>query len=129
MKHRILLTSILVVFICGLSKAQTVQELADLAADGLCSCVNETYSDIDNDVKRAMARIIKYQMQGNEEGMENYVAKLPTDLTTRIEAQASIMEENDDLFKCVWMIWRQQWGKLILKKNNTMALQRKNLQK
>ncbi len=99
MKHRILLTSILVVFICGLSKAQTVQELADLAADGLCSCVNETYSDIDNDVKRAMARIIKYQMQGNEEGMENYVAKLPTDLTTRIEAQASIMEENDDLFQ------------------------------
>lgn len=86
-------------FCITLTKAQTVEELAELASDGLCSCVNETYSDIDSDVKRAMARIIKYQMQDNQEGMENYVAKLPTDLTSRIETQAAIMEENDDLFQ------------------------------
>ena len=81
------------------SNGQTTEDLAELAADGLCACVNETYSDIDSDVKRAMARIIKYQMEENEAGMENYVAQLSTDLTSRIEAQAGLLEENDDLFQ------------------------------
>lgn len=98
MKKTIFSTLTLLFFIT-LTNAQTIDELAGLASDGLCGCVNETYSDIDSDVKRAMARIIKYQMQDNQEGMENYVAKLSTDLTSRIEAQAAIMEENDDLFQ------------------------------
>lgn len=99
MKNCIFFIAVLLLSFSTLSKGQTVEELAVLAADGLCSCVNETYSDIDNDVKRAMARIIKYQMKEDEEAMGKYVARLPTDLTTRIEEQAGILEENDDLFQ------------------------------
>jgi hypothetical protein len=99
MKSTVFLTIILMLFFITSSKAQTVKELAKMASEGLCSCVNETYSDIDNDVKRAMARIIKYQIEEDKEELEHYVAKLPTDLTVRIETQASLLEENDDLFQ------------------------------
>jgi hypothetical protein len=99
MKNTVFLIIALMLSFSISSNGQTIEDLAELAADGLCSCVNETYSDIDNDVKRAMARIIKYQLQDDEDGIENYVAKLSTDLTSRIEEQAGLLEENDDLFQ------------------------------
>ena len=94
----LLITALLFSFIIS-SQGQTVEELAEIAGDGLCSCVNETYDDIDKDVKRAMARIIKYQIHEDEAGMENYMAKLPADLMARIEEQAGLFEENEDLFQ------------------------------
>lgn len=99
MKNTLFLITVLMLAFSISSQGQTIKELATSAADGLCSCANETYSDIDNDVKRAMARIIKYQMKNDEEGMNNYVAQLPMDLADRLTEQASIMEENSDLFQ------------------------------
>lgn len=99
MRSAVFFTITLMLFFISSSKAQTVKELAKMASEGLCSCVNETYSDIDNDVKRAMAKIIKYQLQEDGDALEHYVAKLPTNLTARIEIQAGLIEENDDLFQ------------------------------
>ena len=99
MKSTVLLITTLLFSCIISSQGQTVEEFAELAAEGLCTCVDETYSAIEKDVKRAMARIIKYQMQGNEEEMENYMAKLSANLIGRIEKQASIFEANDDLFQ------------------------------
>lgn len=94
----LLITTLLFSFIIS-SQGQSLDELAEIAGDGFCSCVNETYDDIDKDVKRAMARIIKYQIKEDEAGMENYMTKLPADLMVRIEEQAGLFEENEEAFQ------------------------------
>lgn len=99
MKNTIFLIIVLLCFFIPLSQGQSIEELSEEAADGLCNCVNEAYGDIDDDVKRAMAKIIKYQIQEDLEGMEGYMAELPADLILRIEEQASVFEENEDLFQ------------------------------
>jgi len=95
MKDIVFLITVLIFSLIPASEAQTTEELAKRAAKGLCTCVNETYSDIDNDVKRAMAKIIQYQIQDNKRAIESYVTKLSTDLTNRIRKQAGKLEKND----------------------------------
>ncbi|BDS09942.1 hypothetical protein [Aureispira anguillae] len=102
MKKTILLTLIFSVAITTFLKAQSIEEVGAVAAKGLCDCVNETYSNIDSDVKRAMIRIIKYQSQNKAREMETYINSLSTDLAARIEEQAVLFQENNDLFElCV----------------------------
>lgn len=80
-------------------KAQSIEDAALLAAKGLCGCVKESYSNIDSDVKRAMIRIIRYQKDGKQAEMEQYVQSLSADLASRIESQALLFQENNDLFE------------------------------
>jgi hypothetical protein len=112
MKNIILLITALLFSFITSSQGQVIEELAEEAADGLCNCVNEAYGDIDNDVKRAMARIIKYQTQEDLEGMESYMANLSVDLISRIAAQAGIFEENEDLFQLCLDDMEQELGEL-----------------
>jgi len=112
MKNIVLLITALLFFFITSSQGQIIEELAEEAADGLCNCVNEAYGDIDNDVKRAMARIIKYQTKEDVEGMESYMANLSVDLISRIEEQAGIFEENGDLFQLCLDDMEQEMGEL-----------------
>ena len=98
MKQYALLTIIITVFFSNFSVAQNAKELAKTASDGLCGCVNDTYSNIDNDVKKAMVKIIKYQMNGQQQEMEDYAAALSPDLQTRIQEQAALFSENQKMF-------------------------------
>jgi len=98
MKQHTLLTILIVALFSSFSFAQDANDLAKEAANGLCDCVNETYSNIDNDVKEAMVKIIMYQMNGQQQEMEQYANSLSADLATRIEAQANEFTENQEMF-------------------------------
>lgn len=79
--------------------AQSAEELAQTASKGLCDCVNQTYSNIDRDVKDAMMKIIRYQLDGNTAELEKYANSLSPDLASRIESQADKFAGNDDAFQ------------------------------
>lgn len=99
MKRTSIITCLLTIGMISFSIAQTIEEVASVAAKGLCGCVNESYSNIDSDVKRAMVRIFKYQMEGKQAEVERYASSLSADLASRIEEQAGLFQENDDLFQ------------------------------
>lgn len=99
MKKSSILTCLLTISILSFSTAQTIEEVTTIAAEGLCRCVNESYSNIDSDVKRAMVRIFKYQKEGKQSEMERYANALSADLASRIEEQATLFQENDNLFQ------------------------------
>jgi hypothetical protein len=112
MKNTIFLITTFLFFFITSSQGQSIEELAEEAADGFCNCVNEAYGDIDNDVKQTLAIIIKYQAEDDLKGMESYLAKLPADLILRIEEQASIIEENEELFQACLVDMDEEMGEL-----------------
>jgi hypothetical protein len=98
MKQYTLLTALIITIFSSFSFAQDTDDLAREAADGLCDCVNDTYSNIDDDVKNAMVTIIKYQMNDQQQEMEQYANALSADLGSRIQDQASEFTENQSFF-------------------------------
>lgn len=118
MKNTIFLLSTLLFFFINSSQGQSMEELADEAADGLCHCVNEAYGDIDNDVKRVLARVIDYQTKNDEDGMANYMANLPADLILRMEKQASIFQENEASFQACLNDMDEEMGALIFEEGD-----------
>lgn len=102
MKKNILLTMLL---LCGLTtwmSAQSVDEVAVAAGELLCDCVNDTYGQIDDDVKVAIMTIFSYQMESKEQEMERYLNSMSADLGGRLQQQIGLLEGDNELFeRCV----------------------------
>jgi hypothetical protein len=77
--------------------AQAPEERAEAVADKFCTCVNETYSNIDQDVKRAMGQIISYKLQNQPQDLERYMRNLSAELVIRIQEQAGQFKKNGAL--------------------------------
>ena len=102
MKKNVLLAILL---LCGLNpwmNAQSVDEVAEAAGELLCDCVNETYGQIDEDVKVAIMTIFSYQMENKEQEMERYLNAMSADLGGRLQQQIGLLEGDNELFeRCV----------------------------
>lgn len=125
MKNTIFLISTFLFFFISSSQGQSIEELADEAADGLCNCVNEAYGDIDNDVKGVLAKVIDYQTKDDQEGMANYMANLSADLMLRMEKQASIFQENEALFQTCLQDMDEEMGALVFEEGDLEGITEK----
>lgn len=77
--------------------AQSLNARAEAVADKFCTCVNSTYSNIDGDVKKSMAKIISYKLQNQPQDLERYMKRLSAELVIRIQEQAMTFKRNGAL--------------------------------
>ncbi len=82
--------------------AQSPEVRAQAVADQFCNCVEETYSELDKDVKKAMVRMVRYQLQNEPQDLERYMKRLPAELIFRIQEQATQFKQSTGLAnRCV----------------------------
>lgn len=80
-----------------LVEAQSPVSHAQAVAQQFCSCVNTTYSNIDEDVKQSMGKIVSFKLQNQPKDLEKYMKRLPAELVIRIQEQATQFKRNGAL--------------------------------
>lgn len=99
MKKTKLLLFVFTLFLGQFVAAQSIETITKKAAVGLCDCVNDTYDNIDDDVKEVMVKMIQLQVAGKEEEVDRYLTSFSPDMLERFAEQASLFESNDAMFQ------------------------------
>lgn len=94
---RVVFLVMLMGVVCANITAQSPELKAQAVAEQFCNCANTTYSNIDEDVKKAMGRVVSYQLQNQPQDLERYMKRLPADLVIRIQDQATTFKKNGAL--------------------------------